>query len=104
MNMDLLCQVCDREIIENEYLAALGKKDDKNYTINNINLDDVDKILNDYISTHNKSFDFCFIYCEFKIHFDKNFYTYVYNKEIERINQCLLFCIECTESNDYQYN
>ena len=79
--MNLLCKVCDRLNIENEseykkYLATLRKENDKNlnkkYTINNINLDDVDKILNDYISTHNKSFDFYFFYREFKIQFDKN--------------------------------
>ena len=72
--MDLLCQVCDREIIENEceyknYIATLRKKDDKSiykkYVFNNFNLDEVDKILNDYVSTHNKKFDIYFIYCEF---------------------------------------
>ena len=31
------------------------------------NLDGVNKILNDYISTHNKNFDFYFINCEFVI-------------------------------------
>ena len=70
--MTLLCEVCDRSIIENEceycyYLATLRKKDDKSlykkYTINNINLDEGNKILNQYISTHNKSFDFYFINC-----------------------------------------
>ena len=44
--MDLLCEVCDRSIIENEsefmnYLATLRKKGDKclykKYTINNVN-------------------------------------------------------------------
>ena len=80
--MDFLCKVCDRSIIENEskyfeYLAALGKKNHKilynKYTINNVNLDEVNKLINDYISTHNKSFDFYFINCEFVIEFDNNF-------------------------------
>ena len=31
------------------------------------------KILNDYISNHNKKFDFYFIDCEFVIEFDENF-------------------------------
>ena len=62
--MDLLCGVCDREFIENEseyknYKATLLKKDDKiiykKYVSNNINLDEVDKILKDYVSTHNKN-------------------------------------------------
>ena len=65
--MDLLCEKCDRSIIKNEseyynYLAAFRKEDDKSlykkYTINNINLDEVNKILNDYISALNKNFDF----------------------------------------------
>ena len=65
--MNLLCEVCDRLIIENEseynkYLATLPKENDKSlykkYTINNINLDEVNKILNDHISIHNKIFQF----------------------------------------------
>ena len=72
-------------------------------------MDEVDKILKDYVSTHNKKFDIYFIYCEFKIQFHKDFYTYlttsyVYNKEIEKINQCLLFCVECTESKGYDFH
>ena len=68
--MSLLCKKCDRSIIENElqynkYLATLRKENDKSlynkYSINNVNLDEVNKILNDYISTHNKSFKFYFI-------------------------------------------
>ena len=54
--MDLLCKVCDREIIENEseynnYIATLRKRNDKCFykhnTINNANLDEFDKILSD---------------------------------------------------------
>ena len=65
--MDLLCRLCDRSIIDNEfeykkYLTSLRKENDKSfykkYTFNNISLDDVNKVLNDYISSHNKNFDF----------------------------------------------
>ena len=65
--MDYICQVCDRPLIENpsEYqqnLATSHKKNDISlyikYTINNINLDELDKILNDYITTHNEKFNF----------------------------------------------
>ena len=88
--MDLLCRLCDRSIIDNEfeykkYLASLRKENDKSfykkYTINNINLDDVNKVLNNYISSHNKNVDFYFINCEFVIEFDNNFIT-----NIETIN------------------
>ena len=59
--MSFLCKVCDRSIIENEsefmnYLATMRKKNDKSlpnkYTIKNINLDEIDKILNDYVTIH----------------------------------------------------
>ena len=102
--MDLLCRVCDRSIIENEseyknYIASLRKKDDKSiykkYVINKNILDEVDKILKDYVSTHNKKFGICFVYCEFKIQFDinstRNLKTdCVHNIEIEKISQCFI--------------
>ena len=62
---------------ENEnYLRTSCKNIDKNfyikYTNNNISSDELDKILEDYISTHNKKFVFL-ISCELIIEFDKNF-------------------------------
>ena len=57
--MSFLCKQCDRSNIENQfeymkYLATLRMENDeslyKKYTINNINLDEVDKILNDYMN------------------------------------------------------
>ena len=54
--MSFLCKICDRSIIKNEseynvFLATRWKKYDeslyKNDTINNDNLHEVDKILND---------------------------------------------------------
>ena len=77
----LLCRSCNREIFDNEleldkYIASFHNPKDKRiykkYTIININLDDVNKLLDDYISSHNKKFDFYFINCEFKIEFDNN--------------------------------
>ena len=114
--MDFLCQICDQEIIENESefkisIASLRKKDDKSiykkYVVSNINLDEVDKILKDYISTHNKKFDIYFIYCEFKIQFDNNSTVdlkteCVHNIEIEKISQYLLYCIEYLEPKGYK--
>ena len=52
----------------------------KNYTSNNINLDEVDKILNDYISHHNANFDSYFTNCDFKIEFGNNFTTDIETK------------------------
>ena len=116
--MDYLCQVCDEDIIENEseyknYITTLCKKDDKSlykkYVINNINLDEVDKILSDYVSTHNKKFEIYFIYCEFKIQFDNNSIIdikseYVHNIEIVKIIQCLKYSIECHKLKGYKFH
>ena len=60
--MSILSKVCDRSIMENgsehmEYLATMRKKNDKSLYkkhIINIHLDEFDKILNDYITTHKK--------------------------------------------------
>ena len=80
--MELLSKVCNRAIIENKseynkYRATLSKENDKSlykkYTMNNNNLDDINRILNDYISTHKKNFDFYFNKCEFVVEFDNNF-------------------------------
>ena len=38
---------------------------------------EVDKILNDYITTHNKEFDVYFINCEFYLEFDNNFKIHI---------------------------
>ena len=115
--MDLLCRVCDRSIIKNEseynkYLATLGKEYDKSlckkYNIDNVNLDDVDKILNDYISTHNKNFDVYFFNCEFKTEFDNilkiNIKTnFVLNTDFIDINEYLLYDIDCFKSRGYNF-
>ena len=99
--MTLPSKACDRSIIENEseyynYLATLRKKDDKSLyktlTINNVNLDKVNKILNDYISTHNKNFYFYFNICDFVQEFDNNFIAnkktnHVYNTDTININK-----------------
>ena len=115
--MSVLCEVSDRSIIEKEseykdYLATMRKKNDKSlykkYTINNINLDEVDKILNDYIITHNKKFDLYFIICEFKIEFDNNSTTsietnYFYNIEANNIKSYLLYYSDCFSLQGYNF-
>ena len=116
---ELLCKVCDREIFENEselnkYLTTFRKTFDrslyKKYTINNINLNDIDKILDDYITIHNKKFNFYFINCEFVIESDNNFIAknetnYRYNDDITNLKSYLLYYIDCYESRGYKiYN
>ena len=76
--MSILCNVCDREVFEDEnqlkeYLATHRKRIDRclyiDYTINNIDLDGFDKILNEYMSYHNKKFLSYFfkLVCEIQI-------------------------------------
>ena len=106
--MDYICQVCDRSIIENpsEYqhypVDTSHKKNDNSlyikYTIDNINLDEVDKILNDYITTHIEKFNFYLISCKLVIEFDYNSKenietNYYYNTDIINIKRTLLYNI-----------
>ena len=105
--MDYICGGCDRSLIENpseyqHYLATSHEKNDNSwyikYTINNINLDELDKILNDNITTHNKKINFYLISCKLVIKFDKNFTenietSYFYNTDIINIKRNLLYNI-----------
>ena len=103
--MEYICQYCDRLLIENpveneKYLTTSRKKNDKNlyikYTINNISFDQLEKILEDYISTHNKKFVFYLISCELIIEFD-NIFTenikthYYYNTDVNNIKRDLIY-------------
>ena len=71
-------------------------------------MDEVDKRLKNYGSTHNKKFNIYFIYCEFKIQFENNSTRdlkteCVHNREIENISQCLIYCIDYLESKGYKF-
>ena len=104
-----LCRVCDRSILENEfeykeYLSTFRKNYDNNldkrYTFNSINPNDIDAILNDYVTTHNKKIDFSFINCEFKLEIDNDFTTnietpFFYNTDIIKIKRYLVYEIYC---------
>ena len=66
------------------------------YTINNINLDDLNKTLNDYITIHNEKFNFYLISCKPIIEFGDNFTekmetNYFYNTDIFNIKRNLLY-------------
>ena len=58
--MELSCKVCNKFIIDN-------------YTITNKNLDEIDKILNDYVTIYNKKFDKYAIRCQFLLVFANSF-------------------------------
>ena len=63
-----------QEIENNNYISSLVKNDNKfiymRYIVNNANINNFDKIFNDYIINHNKKFDFYYINCEFLIETD----------------------------------
>ena len=67
---DILCQVCHYEIFNdkkelNYYHASLHKRYDRGlyykYKVNNINLNNINKIFDYYITIHNEKFDMYFI-------------------------------------------
>ena len=105
--MDYIRQYFDRLLIENldeyeNYLSTSRKKNDKNlyikHTINNISFDELDKILKEYICTHNKKFVFYLISCELIIEFDNNFTGkikthYYYNTDVINIKRDLIYKI-----------
>ena len=62
-------------------------------------LDDVNKTLDDYISTHSKKFDFYFINCEFKIEVKNH-----YNTAYINIKSYFSFYIDSCESAGYKFN
>ena len=68
------------------------------YTIKNISFDELDKIVKDYISTHNKTFVFYLISCELIIENNKNFTeniktNYYYNTVVNNIKRDLIYNI-----------
>ena len=79
------------------------------YTIKNVIIDEFDKIFNDYITTHNKKFDFYYIDCEFGIQFDNNYtanieINYHHNTDYINIKNYLLFYIDSCESGGFKFN
>ena len=82
----------------------------KKYTINNNNLGEVDKILNNYISYHNNKFNFYLVNCEFVIDFDNNFTAnietnFLHNIDdiITKIKSYLLYWIDCFKLRGYNF-
>ena len=85
---DILCQACDYEIFNDReeldyYIATLRKRHDRSlyykYIINDVNLNNINKIFDYYINIHNEKFDLYFINCLIQIKFDNN---NIYNLEI----------------------
>ena len=94
--MDYLCKTCDEFIYDN-------------YSINKPNLNDIDKIINNYVTGYNKKFDIYSIKCDFYLVFNNDFKThietqYVQNKDdLTRIKPELLSWIENLEFEGYSF-
>ena len=94
--MDYLCRTCD------EFIYDI-------YSINNPNLNDIDKIINNYVAIYNKKFDLYSIKCHFYLVFNNDFKIhietcYVYNKDdLTTIKTQLLTQIEHLKFEGYSF-
>ena len=112
----LLCQNCDYEIFNdkdefNYYLASLHKKYDRglyyNYKINNINLNNINKIFDYYINIHNEKFDIYFINCIIQIRINNNIIANLeiinhYNSDYINIEYYLSLYLNSCEKAGYK--
>ena len=94
--MDWLCQTCDQFIYDE-------------CSINNPNLNDIDKIINIYVTSYNKKFDIYSIKCDFYLVFNDVFKIhietyYVHNKDdLTKIKIYLLSWIEHLKFKGYSF-
>ena len=117
------------EVGYNNYLSSLAKNDNKykyiKYIINKVNINNFEKIFNDYINNHNKKFDFYYNNCEFQIATDNRlvnieinfhhntdyinlksylfFYTESHNIKIFNIIHMIINTISCLCNMTYKY-
>ena len=113
----------------NNYINTLIKDGSKfiyfKYIVNNVDINNFDKIFNNYITNHNKKFDFYYINCEFQIgtnnkllnieinyHYNTDyinlkcllfFYTESHNIKNFKINQMIINTISCFCNMSYKY-
>ena len=113
----------------NNYINSLIKDDNKfiyfKYIINNVDINNFDKIFNNYIINHNKKFDFYYINCEFQIETNNKllnieinyhhntdyinlkcmffFYTESHIIKNFKINQMIINKISCFCNMSYKY-
>ena len=112
---DILCQVCDYETFNdkhelNYYLASFDKRYDRGlfykHTINNINLNNIKKIFDYYITILNEKIDMYFINCVIQIKFNKNIVANLeinnhYNTDYINIENYLSVYLKSCENAGY---
>ena len=94
--MEYRCQTCE-EFIYDEY------------SINNPNLNDIDKIINNYVTSYNKNFDIYFIKCDFYLLFNNDFGKHIktnhahIKNDLTKIKTELLYWIEHLKFQGYSF-
>ena len=96
IKMELLCKVCNKFV-------------NNNYIVNNPNLDEIDKMFNDYVTSYIKNFDINAIRCQFFLVFAINFEKHIEtdnclnNGDLTKIKNYLLFWIDYYKSQGYSF-
>ena len=93
----------------NNYIDCLLDKNNKNlymkYIINNVDINEFDKIFNDYIFSHNKKFDLHYINCEFEIETNNDLINieinFHHNTENINIKNYLFFYTQSREIKNF---
>ena len=117
------------EIYNNNYISSLVKDDNKfiymRDIFNKVDINNFEKIFNNYITNHNKKFDFYYINCEFQITTDNRllnieinfhhntdyinlksylyFYTESHRIKKFKINHMIINTISCLCNMTYKY-
>ena len=115
---DFVCMKCDYEIFHDEnelnyYLATFRKKYDRGlyykYIINDVNLDNINKIFDNYINIHNNKFEKYFISCIIQIRFNNNTIVNLeinncYNSGYINLENYLSIYLKSCEHREYIFN
>ena len=100
------------EIENNNYLSSLVKNDNKyiyaRYIVINVDINNFDKIFNDYIKNHNKKFDFYYINCEFQIETNNRLVNieinFHHNTDYINLKSYLFFYTESHKIKNFKIN
>ena len=115
--MGNLCNVCDREIFEDEiqlqeYVSTQRKRIDRclyvDYTINNIDLNGFDKKLNEYVSYHIRKFTSYILKITCELKFNNNYIqtletNYHSKSELNNMKSYLLSFIDSFTTRGYEF-
>ena len=115
---DILCQYCDYQLVANKdefyyYITTGHKRYDRGlyykYIINNINLNNINKIFDCYIRNHNEKINKYFFNCVLQIKFNDNIIanleiTNHYNTDYINIENYLTMYLKSCENAGYKTN